>query len=49
MGTNHPVDPRRNDMRQILKLHTNRAGQAGAVLGVALAVWLAVGAPSNWY
>jgi hypothetical protein len=36
-------------MRQILKLRSNKVGQAGAVVGVAVAVWLAVGAPSIWY
>jgi hypothetical protein len=35
-------------MRHVLKLRSNKVGQAGAVLGVALAVWLSVGAPAYW-
>jgi hypothetical protein len=35
-------------MRQARRLRTNKVGQAGVALGVVLAVWLSVGAPSYW-
>ena len=49
MASNHPDEPRRNDMRQVEKLRSNKLGQAGAALGIVLAVWLAAGAPAYWY
>jgi hypothetical protein len=36
-------------MRKAYWLRSNKLGQAGAAVGVLLAVWLAAGAPSYWY
>ncbi len=33
-------------MRRVLSVHANKFGRAGVVLGVALAAWLAIGAPA---
>jgi hypothetical protein len=33
-------------MRRVMSVHSSKIGRAGLVLGVALAAWLAAGAPS---
>jgi hypothetical protein len=35
-------------MRQIQKLRENKLGQIGITVGVVVAAWLAMGAPSTW-